>query len=56
MTESLRQAAGSLLVVGVEGTALTALERAWLKLLRPAGIILFRRNIEDAQADTGPAG
>ncbi len=49
MTESLRQAAGSLLVVGVEGTALTALERAWLKLLRPAGIILFRRNIEDAK-------
>ena len=49
MTVSLRQAAGSLLVVGVEGTALTALERAWLKLLRPAGIILFRRNIEDAK-------
>jgi beta-N-acetylhexosaminidase len=49
MTVSLRQAAGSLLVVGLEGTALTALERAWLKLLRPAGIILFRRNIEDAK-------
>ena len=47
MTQSLRNAAGSLLVVGLEGTALTALERAWLKLLRPAGIILFRRNIED---------
>jgi beta-N-acetylhexosaminidase len=49
MTQSLRQAAGSLLVVGLEGTALTALEQAWLKLLRPAGIILFRRNIEDAK-------
>ncbi len=49
MTQSLRNAAGSLLVVGLEGTALTALERAWLKLLRPAGIILFRRNIEDAK-------
>ena len=49
MTVSLRQAAGSLLVVGVEGTELTALERAWLKLLRPAGIILFRRNIENAK-------
>jgi beta-N-acetylhexosaminidase len=49
MTQSLRSAAGSLLVIGVEGAALTALERAWLKLLRPAGIILFRRNIEDAK-------
>ncbi len=49
MNAGLREAAGSLLVVGVEGTELTALERAWLKLLRPAGIILFRRNIEDAK-------
>jgi beta-N-acetylhexosaminidase len=49
MKQSLRQAAGSLLVVGVEGTELTGLERAWLKLLRPAGIILFRRNIENAK-------
>jgi beta-N-acetylhexosaminidase len=49
MTQSLRNAAGSLLVVGIEGTALTAMERAWLKLLRPAGIILFRRNIEDTK-------
>ena len=30
------------------GTELTGLERAWLKLVRPAGIILFRRNIADA--------
>jgi beta-N-acetylhexosaminidase len=49
MTMSLRQAAGSLLVVGLTGTELTGLERAWLKLVRPAGIILFRRNIVDAQ-------
>jgi beta-N-acetylhexosaminidase len=49
MTQSLRNAAGSLLVVGLEGTELTGLERAWLKLLRPAGIILFRRNIENAK-------
>ncbi len=49
MMQSLRKAAGSLLVVGLEGTELTALERAWLKLLRPAGIILFRRNIENAK-------
>lgn len=47
MKTSLRQAAGSLLVVGLAGTELTALERAWLKLVRPAGVILFRRNIAD---------
>ena len=49
MTHNLRLAAGSLLVVGLEGTELTALERAWLKLVQPAGIILFRRNIENAK-------
>jgi beta-N-acetylhexosaminidase len=48
MTANLRHAAGSLLVVGISGTELTGLERAWLKLVRPAGIILFRRNIVDA--------
>jgi beta-N-acetylhexosaminidase len=45
---NLRRAAGELLVVGLAGTELTDLERAWLKLVRPAGIILFRRNIADA--------
>lgn len=49
MTANLRHAAGSLLVVGLSGTELTALERAWLRLLRPAGMILFRRNIVDAK-------
>jgi beta-N-acetylhexosaminidase len=49
MTSNLRQAAGSLLVVGLGSTELTGLERSWLKLVRPAGIILFRRNIADAQ-------
>jgi beta-N-acetylhexosaminidase len=49
MTAHLRHAAGSLLVVGLSGAELTDLERAWLKLLRPAGIILFRRNIQDAK-------
>jgi len=44
---SIREAAGSLLVVGLAGTELTALERAWLKLVRPGGVILFRRNIAD---------
>ncbi len=48
MKTNLRQAAGSLLVVGLGGAELTGLERAWLKLVRPGGIILFRRNIENA--------
>ncbi|HZB87230.1 MAG TPA: beta-N-acetylhexosaminidase [Terracidiphilus sp.] len=48
MTANLRHAAGSLLVVGLGGTELTALERAWLKLVRPGGVILFKRNIADA--------
>ena len=47
MTMTLRKAAGSLLVVGLGSTELTTLERAWLKLIRPAGIILFKRNIAD---------
>ena len=49
MRANLRHAVGSLLVVGLSGTELTALERAWLKLVRPAGVILFRRNIADAR-------
>jgi len=53
MTATIRQAAGSLLVVGLSGMELTGLERAWLKLVGPSGIILFRRNItEAAQART----
>lgn len=46
---NLRHAVGSLLVVGLSGTELTSLERAWLRLVRPAGVILFRRNIVDAE-------
>lgn len=49
MSGNLRHAVGSLVVVGLSGTELTGLERAWLKLIRPAGIILFRRNITDAK-------
>jgi len=49
MTAQLRHAAGSLLVVGLGSTELSGRERAWLRLVRPAGIILFRRNIADAQ-------
>lgn len=47
-SSGLRQAAGTLLVVGLGGTELTGLERAWLRLVRPGGIILFKRNITDA--------
>ena len=45
---TLRQAAGQVLLVGLEGTQLSATETAWLRLLRPGGVILFRRNIESA--------
>uniref|UniRef100_E6QM99 beta-N-acetylhexosaminidase n=1 Tax=mine drainage metagenome TaxID=410659 RepID=E6QM99_9ZZZZ len=45
---TLRHAVGSLLVVGLSSTELSGVERAWLRLIRPAGIILFRRNIFDA--------
>ena len=44
----LRRAAGNLLVVGLAWKELSAMERAWLKLIRPAGIILYKRNIADA--------
>ncbi|MGC1783224.1 MAG: beta-N-acetylhexosaminidase [Acidobacteriaceae bacterium] len=43
---ALRHRVGSLLIVGVEATSLTALETAWLRNLQPSGILLFRRNIE----------
>lgn len=48
MAANLRHAAGSVIVAGLRGTELTGLERAWLKLVRPGGTILFRRNIADA--------
>lgn len=43
---SLRKQVGSLFIVGLEGTEQTATETAWLRLLQPSGVILFRRNIE----------
>ena len=49
MTMNVRRAVGSLLVVGLADKELSAMERAWLKLMRPAGIILYRRNIADAK-------
>jgi beta-N-acetylhexosaminidase len=46
---TLRRAAGQVLMVGLEGTQLSTVEAAWLRLLRPGAVILFRRNIEVAQ-------
>jgi beta-N-acetylhexosaminidase len=48
MATNLRRAAGELLVVGLGATELTGLERAWLRLVRPGGVILFKRNIAEA--------
>jgi beta-N-acetylhexosaminidase len=45
---NLRQDVGQLFLVGLAGTELDAAERAWLRLIRPAGTVLFRRNIEEA--------
>ncbi len=45
----LREAVGRVMMVGVEGPEITPLERVWLKLIRPSGIILFRRNIESPE-------
>lgn len=45
---TLRSDVGQLLIVGVAGGELDGAERAWLKLIVPAGVILFRRNVESA--------
>jgi beta-N-acetylhexosaminidase len=44
----LAEQAGQILIAGVEGASLSAEERAWFHRIRPGGIILFRRNIEQA--------
>jgi beta-N-acetylhexosaminidase len=49
MKMELRHAAGGVLCVGLSSTELTALECAWLRVVQPSGVILFRRNIESAQ-------
>ncbi|QNI33953.1 beta-N-acetylhexosaminidase [Alloacidobacterium dinghuense] len=49
MSTTLRRMVGQLTIVGLEGPELTSSERTWLKLIRPSGIILFRRNIDDAE-------
>src|SRR4051812_7430084 len=47
--KELRHMIGELLIVGVEGTQLSALECAWIKLVQPGGVILFRRNIDTVE-------
>jgi beta-N-acetylhexosaminidase len=46
---ALRKQVGQLLIAGLEGVTLSAIERAWLKVVSPGGVILFRRNIEEAR-------
>lgn len=43
----LAEQAGQILIVGLEATTLSAAEREWMKRIRPGGIVLFRRNIEE---------
>jgi beta-N-acetylhexosaminidase len=44
----LAEQAGQILIVGLQSTSLTAGEQAWIRRIRPGGVILFRRNIEEA--------
>ncbi len=44
-TTTLRRHVGSLFIIGLEGTEITSLEAAWLRVLQPSGIILFKRNL-----------
>jgi beta-N-acetylhexosaminidase len=44
----LAEQAGQILIAGVGSTSLDAEERTWFHRIRPGGIILFRRNIEQA--------
>src|SRR5271168_3346827 len=45
---ALRKQVGQLLIAGLGGAELTSLEKSWLKMIQPGGVILFRRNIEEA--------
>jgi len=44
----LRQQVGQLLIMGFDGTDVTARLRSMLGTMQPGGIILFKRNIEEA--------
>ncbi len=49
MTTVLRKQVGQLLIAGLEGVEQTSIEKSWLRIVQPGGVILFRRNIEEAQ-------
>jgi beta-N-acetylhexosaminidase len=44
----LRRQVGQLLIMGCDGTAMSARLRSMLGTLHPGGVILFRRNVEEA--------
>lgn len=44
----LAEQAGQILIVGLQSTSLSEGEQAWMKRIRPGGVILFQRNIEQA--------
>jgi beta-N-acetylhexosaminidase len=46
---SASSAAGQLLIVGFDGTRYSSSIGSWFKKIRPAGVILFARNIENAE-------
>jgi beta-N-acetylhexosaminidase len=48
-TNTLRQQAGQLLILGYDGVAVDSKLRATLTSLQPGGVILFARNIEEPQ-------
>ena len=47
-TTELRQQVGQLMIMGFDGTALSARLRSVLGTFQPGGVILFKRNIEEA--------
>src|SRR5690349_4893459 len=48
-SQSLRSAAGQLIVLGFEGVELTPETKKFLREAQPAGVILFARNIHSAE-------
>src|SRR4051812_2651819 len=47
--QDLRLQVGQLLIMGFDGTAMTPKLRTMISTLQPGGVILFRRNIEEAK-------
>jgi len=45
---ALRKQVGQLFIAGLEGAELSSLENSWMNMIQPGGVILFRRNIEEA--------